>query len=123
MTVPNVMAAELLPRFLLPRISWASPLSVSRATRPFASISSSDQRRSFAAFQAGPAPRCCPRRTDSPTLRRAFHATAIRQRDHYFDTLKFVKRLKSEGFTEEQSVAMMKVLNDVIEERYESIDH
>jgi hypothetical protein len=31
-----------------------------------------------------------------------------------------VQRLQEEGFTEEQSVAMMKVLNDVIEERYES---
>jgi hypothetical protein len=29
-----------------------------------------------------------------------------------------VKRLQGDGFTEEQSVAMMKVLNDVIEERY-----
>jgi hypothetical protein len=28
-----------------------------------------------------------------------------------------VQRLQGEGFTEEQSVAMMKVLNDVIEER------
>jgi hypothetical protein len=40
----------------------------------------------------------------------------VRRRDHHFDTLKFVQRLE-EGFTEEQSVAMMKVLNDVIEER------
>lgn len=50
-------------------------------------------------------------------MRRAFHATSRRQRDHHFDTLKFVQKLQSEGFTEEQSVAMMKVLNDVIEER------
>lgn len=42
----------------------------------------------------------------------------MRQRDHHFDTLKFVQRLKGEGFTEEQAAAMMKVLNDVIEERY-----
>jgi hypothetical protein len=42
----------------------------------------------------------------------------MRQRDHHFDTLKFVKRLQGDGFTEEQSVAMMKVLNDVIEERW-----
>lgn len=52
-------------------------------------------------------------------LRRAFHASAPRRRDHHFDTLKFVQRLQGEGFTEEQSVAMMKVLNDVIEERSE----
>ena len=50
-------------------------------------------------------------------LRRSFHASAARRRDHHFDTLKFVQRLQEEGFTEEQSAAMMKVLNDVIEER------
>lgn len=50
-------------------------------------------------------------------LHRSFHASAARRRDHHFDTLKFVQRLEEEGFTEEQSVAMMKVLNDVIEER------
>jgi len=48
---------------------------------------------------------------------RAFHASPARRRDHHFDTLKFVQRLEEEGFTEEQAVAMMKVLNDVIEER------
>jgi hypothetical protein len=49
--------------------------------------------------------------------RRQFSASASRFRDHHFDTLKFVQRLKEEGFTEEQAVAMMKVLSDVIEER------
>lgn len=123
MAAPTVMAAEMLPRFLLPRISWASPMSgaVTRATRPFASIPSTDQRRPFTVFQAGPNPRCRTQKIDSPTLKRAFHATAIRQRDHYFDTLKFVKRLQSEGYTEEQSVAMMKVLNDVIEESIQNL--
>lgn len=53
-----------------------------------------------------------------PALRRGFHATPRQCREHHFDTLKFVKRLKDEGFTEEQSVAMMKVLNDVIQERF-----
>ncbi|KAF4981891.1 hypothetical protein FDECE_17616 [Fusarium decemcellulare] len=121
MAAPTVAAAEMLPRFLLPRLSWGAPLSASWAARPFASIPSSDQRRSFASFQAGPSPRCCGRRPESPILRRAFHATALRQRDHHFDTLKFVKRLQSEGFTEEQSVAMMKVLNDVIEESIQNL--
>jgi hypothetical protein len=50
--------------------------------------------------------------------RRHFSATTQRNRDHHFDTLKFVQRLKDEGFTEEQAVAMMKVLSDVVEERY-----
>ncbi|KAM0435977.1 hypothetical protein ACHAPT_002869 [Fusarium lateritium] len=118
MAAPTVAAAEMLPRFLLPRLSWGSPSS--QVMRPLAS--SSHQRRSFASFQTGPtAPRCCARRTESPIFKRAFHATAVRQRDHHFDTLKFVKRLQSEGFTEEQSVAMMKVLNDVIEESIQNL--
>lgn len=48
---------------------------------------------------------------------RAFSRSVAKGRDHHFDTLKFVQRLKDEGFTEEQSVAVMKVLSDVIEER------
>jgi hypothetical protein len=48
---------------------------------------------------------------------RQFSKTATHGRDHQFDTLKFVHKLKDEGFTEDQSVAMMKVLSDVIEER------
>ncbi|KAL2161647.1 hypothetical protein VTH06DRAFT_8209 [Thermothelomyces fergusii] len=56
-----------------------------------------------------------------PALRRSFHATAARRRDHHFDTLRFVQRLQAEGFTEEQSVAMMKVLNDVIEESIQNL--
>ncbi|KAF5646753.1 DUF1640-domain protein [Fusarium sp. NRRL 52700] len=121
MAVPSVVAAEMLPRFLLPRLSWGVPLSVSRTTRPFASIPSSDQRRSFASIQAGPVPRRRSFQAESPIGKRAFHATTIRQRDHHFDTLKFVKRLQGEGFTEEQSAAMMKVLNDVIEESIQNL--
>ncbi|RBQ75919.1 hypothetical protein FVER53590_06872 [Fusarium verticillioides] len=121
MAVPSVAAAEMLPRFLLPRLSWGAPLSLSRATRPFASLPSSDQRRSFASIQAGPVARRRSPPAESPIIKRAFHATTIRQRDHHFDTLKFVKRLQGEGFTEEQSAAMMKVLNDVIEESIQNL--
>ncbi|EED15325.1 conserved hypothetical protein [Talaromyces stipitatus ATCC 10500] len=53
--------------------------------------------------------------------RRAFHASAIMSRDHHFDTLKFVQRLKAEGFSEDQAVAMMKVLNDVIQESIQNL--
>jgi hypothetical protein len=49
--------------------------------------------------------------------RRAFSQTTVLGRDHHFDTLKFVQLLKDEGFTEDQAVAMMKVLGNVIEER------
>lgn len=39
-------------------------------------------------------------------------------KDHHFDTLKFVQKLQDEGFSEEQSVALMQALSGVIEERY-----
>ncbi|KAI9889069.1 MAG: hypothetical protein M1814_005858 [Vezdaea aestivalis] len=52
---------------------------------------------------------------------RHFHTTPSRSRDHHFDTLKFVQRLQDEGFSEEQSVAMMKVLSDVIEESIQNL--
>lgn len=42
-------------------------------------------------------------------------------RDHHFDTLKVVQRLKDEGFSEEQSRAMMLVLSDVIEESIQNL--
>jgi hypothetical protein len=53
--------------------------------------------------------------------RRAFHASAVMRRTHHFDTLKFVQRLRNEGFREEQSVALMKVLNDVIQESIQNL--
>lgn len=130
-------AAHSLPRFLLPRLSWTGPPGgTPSALRAAASISTS-----FASTSQ-PAPRCprtaafhtarqsrqcvAPPKTRNgglsitqrhPSLRRSFHATAPRSRDHHFDTLKFIQRLQGEGFTEDQAVAMMKVLNDVIEER------
>ena len=47
--------------------------------------------------------------------------TQSHQKGHHFDTLKFVQRLKGEGFSEEQAVAMMRVLNDVIEESIQNL--
>lgn len=52
---------------------------------------------------------------------RAFHTSARQQRDHHFDTLKFVQRLRDEGLSEEQATAMMKVLSDVIEESIQNL--
>jgi hypothetical protein len=52
-------------------------------------------------------------------FRRNFSATAPQSKDHHFDTLKFVQRMEEEGFTEEQAEGMMRVLSDVIEERYD----
>jgi hypothetical protein len=135
-----------VPRFLLPGLSWKTgiPLRVAGASRASVLLLQHQQqgrekqgrqvwqasRRSF--HTAGTnrllesqrsitysgyttmAPRGV---AHDLTLRRSFHASAARRRDHHFDTLKFVQRLQEEGFTEEQSAAMMKVLNDVIEER------
>ena len=50
-----------------------------------------------------------------------FSTTSSLSRDHHFDTLKFVQRLKDEGFSEEQSKAMMLVLSDVIEESIQNL--
>ncbi|KAK6430178.1 Protein fmp32, mitochondrial [Oleoguttula sp. CCFEE 5521] len=54
-------------------------------------------------------------------ISRPFTTTARNSRDHHFDTLKFIQRLQMEGFSEEQSVAMMKVLSDVIEESIQNL--
>ncbi|KAI0914874.1 hypothetical protein F4824DRAFT_120098 [Ustulina deusta] len=125
-------AAYSLPRFLLPRLSWTAPTGSTPSTlraAVFASASApqcAPQRPRTATLHTGrQSPRCTTPKTRNgkssiiqrhPSLRRSFHATASRGRDHHFDTLKFVQRLQSEGFTEDQSVAMMNVLNDVIEE-------
>ncbi|KAL9103730.1 MAG: hypothetical protein Q9187_008973, partial [Circinaria calcarea] len=53
--------------------------------------------------------------------RRSFHTTPPLFRDHHFDTLKFVQRLKEEGFSEVQASAMMRVLSDVIEESIQNL--
>lgn len=53
--------------------------------------------------------------------RRAFSTTPLLLRDHHFDTLKCVQRLKAEGFSEEQAKAMMLVLSDVIEESIQNL--
>ncbi|MCJ1329136.1 hypothetical protein MMC10_005814 [Thelotrema lepadinum] len=58
----------------------------------------------------------------SPFLNlRSFHTTKPLLRDHHFDTLKFVQRLRDEGFSEEQATAMMRVLSDVIEESIQNL--
>jgi hypothetical protein len=124
MAVTGLVAVETLPRFLLPRLSWTAPLSASRtaAAQPFAAFRPNNRKSiqsSVPAFNTNFSAR---RYNDgqAPAVRRDFHATSRRLREHHFDTLKFVKQLKDEGFTEEQSVAMMKVLNDVIQERFVS---
>lgn len=53
--------------------------------------------------------------------KRAFSTSRSQQKAHHFDTLKFVQRLKGEGFSGEQAVAIMRVLNDVIEESIQNL--
>lgn len=125
--------ATAVPRFLLPQFSWSA-----RAVRPTAlgALKARRHRSSPARQHCAAAPittalqqqslRQSQRRTSpfstgsSPfELRRHFSASAPQQKDHHFDTLKFVQRLKDEGFTEEQAEGMMRILSDVIEERYD----
>ncbi|KHO00618.1 uncharacterized protein MAM_01396 [Metarhizium album ARSEF 1941] len=125
MATSSFMATEMVPRFLLPRLSWKSPLIASRATRPFAALQAAGNTRRWKSSQTSlngqSSSRCASPVKHSPALARLFHATASRRRDHYFDTLKFVERLRGEGFTEQQAVAMMKILNDVIEESIQNL--
>ncbi|CAJ2501637.1 Uu.00g044900.m01.CDS01 [Anthostomella pinea] len=123
-------AALSLPRFLLPRLSWQGPAAPSHVLRA-AAYTSQDQRlcRTAGLHTAHGVTQRSPTRPPlassillrNPSLRRSFHVTPRLGRDHHFDTLKFVQRLQSEGFTEEQSAAMMKVLNDVIEESIQNL--
>ena len=53
--------------------------------------------------------------------RRLFSTSRALKKDHHFDTLKFVQRLRGEGFSEDQAVAMVRVLNDVIEESIQNL--
>ena len=113
-----------IPCFLLPRLSWSpqvrSPLrsaasTIHVATQP--STTMSYTTRAFSRARNFPTATRVAFGQAAVQQRRPFSATPQRPRDHHFDTLKFVQRLKDEGFTEEQAVAMMKVLGDVVEER------
>lgn len=120
-------ALQTLPRFLLPQLSWSRPVASSLARKTWTQIPASNNRQPsqsrVPARSLNTATANAVRNGSIRQLvpRRAFHATACRRRDHHFDTLKFVQRLQEEGFTEEQSVAMMKVLNDVIEESIQNL--
>ncbi|KAF2842917.1 putative membrane protein [Patellaria atrata CBS 101060] len=135
----TLIFSESVPRFLLPRLSW-----VTAFVRPAIAYNSFQthsrtphQARYNSARTATPSQTVIPDRrvqlkqnaTPRPQVshlafkaaRRAFSTTTRRHRDHHFDTLKFVQRLKEEGFTEDQAVAMMKVLSDVIEESIQNL--
>lgn len=118
--------AQILPRFLLPRLSWQTAPVQRQAIRALSTYSLANPSRpaestnstALTLMRQNAAARSKTSILQNPCHNRAFHATARQSRDHHFDTLKFVQRLQEEGFTEAQSVAMMKVLSDVIEERF-----
>ena len=116
-------AGKSLFRLVTPSAAPASSLSTfpvsSRSRdshRPSATRNASNTKH-IATYLSRPRPAGASPVASLAAPRRAFHASAVCRRDHHFDTLKFVQRLQDDGFTESQSVAMMKVLNDVIEER------
>ena len=156
----NTKSVTELPRFLLPRLTWASSNLAHRAPSN-ASFRPLTQNKTLDAFRPLPSSRSIhtssahtqtrrpsrqilpgkkQRALSQPVLssttpirhngvyvatfkpaRAAFSSSAVQRKDHHFDTLKFVQRLRGEGFSEEQAVAMMRVLNDVIEESIQNL--
>ena len=131
------------PRFLLPQLSWkaSSPSWLAAASRVHPSTGGSELWNRNIHHSSSSSTRSCiharhalspliPYRQDPSFVRyshlplcyrQCFSATPVMSRDHHFDTLKFVQRLKDEGFSEEQSKAMMLVLSDVIEESIQNL--
>jgi len=129
----TMAATRTIPRFLLPQTSWTQATNTYRVSANHISRlqnAQSDSRRLFQSsarensalnqgriLQNVAAQTATVRAKTARAGRRQFSVTTRRAKDHHFDTLKFVQRLQDEGFSEEQAVAMMKVLGDVVEER------
>lgn len=140
-------AATTIPRFLLPQLTWKTRISKPLVPLLYTTQWAPGQRRSNAQHRAvssqvtawrpqsaanpprsieqlnraSRSPRHGPLQTSIIPPQRSFHTTPPLFRDHHFDTLKFVQRLKEEGFSEEQASAMMRVLSDVIEESIQNL--
>ena len=134
-----------IPRFLLPQFSWKTSslpsLALASRTRPPTKGSAPAPWNKSIRSSIASTPRISRRNgcassplisyRQGPSLATYFHipskngqcfsTTSTLSRDHHFDTLKFVQRLKDEGFSEEQSKAMMLVLSDVIEESIQNL--
>lgn len=130
----------LLPPFLLPKLSW-KPLEPTAVRKVrclksdfhIASKNAAQQHHSnsFRGQQFKNLATYRPSIADqSHTISQArqiwqstrqFSTSPASNRDHHFDTLKFVQRLRSEGFSEDQAKAMMLVLSDVIEESIQNL--
>lgn len=129
MSVPALpTAARGLSRALVQPSSWTTstirPVSSYRHSSPI--TSTTEQQRTsattiYARQQWATRLRSSNTGKQPLTSSRPFTTSTALSRDHRFDTLKFVQRLQSEGFTEPQAVAMMKVLSDVIEESIQNL--
>ena len=137
------LSTPVIPRFLSPRLSLkaSSPSCLAVLSKIQAPTQSSEFWNKTIHPSSSSSTRNCihnrhtlsplvPYRQDPPFPRfshiaryhrRRFSTTPSMSRDHHFDTLKFVQRLKDEGFSEEQSKAMMLVLSDVIEESIQNL--
>ncbi|KAH8731436.1 hypothetical protein GQ44DRAFT_604623 [Phaeosphaeriaceae sp. PMI808] len=130
------MQAAALPRFLLPQLSWSTkaikPVAFGSPElwrhRPSAAfkrystapVATTLQQQSLQQWRRG-SPHSTACRISPLESRRQFSATAAQKKDHHFDTLKLVQRLKDEGFTEQQAEGMMRILSDVIEESIQNL--
>lgn len=127
-----MISRTAIPRFLLPQFSWRTSSAVRPAAQSIAGArrhrsSIAPERRTTSAITTALRQRALEHRKQCGSFaagygsalefRRNFSATAQQSKDHHFDTLKFIQRLKEEGFTDEQAEGMMRVLGDVIEER------
>ena len=123
MSVPIVAgSAKAAQRLAWTASSVRPSLSLAQHQYPTYRINNDRRNTATSAFaQAQWAQRRSRQPSIQSTAKRAFSKTAVRAKDHHFDTLKFVQRLKDEGFTEPQAVAMMKVLGDVIEESIQNL--
>lgn len=128
-----MISRTAIPRFLLPQTSWGTSTAVRPTTqsiveaRRHRSSTAPERRAPSSVTTALQRQRALQHQKQSGSFaagyesalefRRNFSATAQQSKDHHFDTLKFIQRLKEEGFTDEQAEGMMRVLGDVIEER------
>ena len=120
MSIPSAITARARSR-LSPQASWTASSIRPSAITAFQQQNGQtiDSKRSSATTSH--VRQQWQHRRSSPLIRRAFSTTPSKPKDHQFDTLKFVQRLEQEGFNEEQSVAIMKVLGDVIEESIQNL--
>lgn len=120
---------KIIPRFLLPQSSWSTALprrglNSSLYANPHAiSARTSGCAKPLPSFAKACRTPFLGRSAVGITAQafRCFSTSRALLRDHHFDTLKFVQRLRDEGFSEEQSKAMMLVLSDVIEESIQNL--